>query len=68
MVALSNCTSVKSYMTPQAYKFINTYANEISEWTVLPRILYAHYPNLVVMNGDVQSDLSHLAFTNREQF
>ena len=51
-------------MSPQAYKVVNTYAHEISGWTILSRLLHARAPNLGGTNGDVKSDLSTLAFKN----
>ena len=54
-------------MAPHAHKVISTHAYEISGWTILSRILHSRAPNLVGMNGDVQSDLATLAFKNGEQ-
>ena len=48
-------------METQAYKVVNTHANEISGSTIIYRLLHSHTPNLVGINGDVQSDLSTLA-------
>ena len=64
-VALYNDTCVKSFMETQAYKVVNTHANEISGWKILSIIIHAHAPHLGVTNGDVQSDLSTLSFNNR---
>ena len=55
-------------MSFQAYNVVNTHAHEISGWTILSKIIHACVPNLGSMNGDVQSDLSTLAFNNGEQF
>ena len=52
-------------METQAYKVVNTHANEISGWKILSIIIHAHAPHLGVTNGDVQSDLSTLSFNNR---
>ena len=66
-VAMTNDTCVKPSMTPQSYKVVRNYAHEISGWNILSIILYSREPHLVGMNGDVQSDLSTLAFKNGEQ-
>ena len=67
LVAMTNDTSVKSSMAPQAYKVVSTHAHEISGWTILSRILYSRAPHLGGMNGYVKSDLATLAFRNGEQ-
>ena len=54
-------------MVPQAYKVFSTHAHEISVWTILYRLLHSSAPHLIDMNGDVQSNLSTLAFKNGEQ-
>ena len=54
-------------MEPQAYKIVNTHDHEISEFTILSRLLYSHAPHLGGMNGDVQSDLATLKFKNGKQ-
>ena len=54
-------------MAHQAYKVANTHAHEISEWTILSRLIHADTPHLGGMNGDVQYYLSNLAFKNAEQ-
>ena len=54
-------------MAPQSYKVISTHAHEISVWTILSRLLHSRPPHLGGMNGDVQYDLSTLAFKNGEQ-
>ena len=54
-------------MAPQAYKVVSTHAHEISVWTIISRLLHSRAPHLIGMNGDVQSDLSTLAFRNGEQ-
>ena len=40
LVAMTNDTSVKSSMAPQAYKVVSTHAHEISGWTILSRLLH----------------------------
>ena len=67
LVEMTYYTCVKSSMTPQAYKIVNTHAHEISGWTILYRLLHSCAPNLGGMNGDVQSDLATLAFRSVEQ-
>ena len=64
---MSNDTCVKTSMPLQAYKVISTHAHEISVGTILSRLLHSGAPNIVGFNGDVQSDLSTLAFKNGEQ-
>ena len=54
-------------MAPQAYKFAITNAHEISRWTTIFRLLHSHDLHLLGINSNVQSDLSTLAFKNREQ-
>ena len=54
-------------MAPQAYKVVRTHAYEISEWTIISRILHSRAPHLGGMNGDVKSDLATLEFNNGEQ-
>ena len=54
-------------MAPQAYKVVSTHAHEISGWTILSRLLHSRAPHIGGINGDVQSDLSTLAFKNGEQ-
>ena len=54
-------------MVPQAYKFVNTYTYKISVWKILSIILHARAHHIGGMNGDIQYDLSTLAFKNREQ-
>ena len=67
MVVLTNDTCVKYSMAPQAYKFVNTHAHEISGCTILSRIIHACAPNLVGVSGDVQYELATLEFNNGEQ-
>ena len=55
-------------MAPQAYKVVRTQDNEISGWTIPSRLIHSRDPHLGGMNGDVQSDLSTLAFKNGEKF
>ena len=64
---MTNDTSVKPSMAPQAYKVVSTHAYEISGWTILSIILHSHVTNIVGMNVDVQSDLATLDFNNGEQ-
>ena len=54
-------------MAPQAYKIVSTHAHENSGWIILSRLLNSRAPHLGVMNGDILSDLSTLAFRNGEQ-
>ena len=54
-------------MAPQSYKFVNTHAHEISGWKIISIIPYSRDPLLGGISGDVQSDISNLAFKNREQ-
>ena len=63
-MALHNDTYVKYSMSPQAYEVVNTHDHEISGWTILSRPLHLRVPNLGGMNGDVQSELSTMAFNN----
>ena len=67
LVAMTNYTCVKSSMEPQVYKVVSTSYHEISGWTILSRILHSHAPHIEGMNGDDQSNLTTLAFKNREQ-
>ena len=64
---MTNDTCVKSSVAPQAYKVISTHAHEISGWNILSRLIHSCAPHLGGMNGDVQSDISTLAFRNGEQ-
>ena len=64
---MTNETCVKSSMSPQAYKVVITYANEISGWKSISRLLHACAPHLGGKNGDVQSNLFTLAFKNEEK-
>ena len=66
-MTLTNDTCVKDSTETQAYKVVNTYANEISGSTIIYRLLHAHTPNLEGMNVDVQSDLSTLALKKGKQ-
>ena len=54
-------------MAPQAYKVINTHANEISVWISLSNLIHTRTPYIGGMNGDVQSVLATLVFKNREK-
>ena len=67
MVDLRDETCVNSSMAPQAYKVATTHAHEISGWNILFRLLHAWTTHIGGMNGDIQSDLSNLAFNNGEQ-
>ena len=67
LVAFNSDTCVKSSMSPQSYKFLNTHAHEIPVWKILSRLIYSLSPHIVGMNGDVQSDIDTLAFNNGEQ-
>ena len=67
LVALTNGTSIKSSMAPQAYEIFSTHAHENSGWIILSRLLNSRDPHLEGMNGDIQSDLATLAFRNGEQ-
>ena len=67
LVKFTNSTCVKSFMSPQAWKVVNTHAHEISEWIIISRLIYSQAPHLWEINVDVQSDLATLAFNNREQ-
>ena len=51
-------------MANQAYKVVNTHAREISGCKILSRLRHALAPHLGVINDDVQSELSTLAFKN----
>ena len=64
---MTNDTCVKSSIAPQAYKVVSTHAHEISGWTIFSRILRSRAPNIGGINGDIQSDISTLAFKNGEQ-
>ena len=67
LVEMTNDTCVKSSMAPQSYKIVSTHTHDISGWTILYRLLHSCAPHLGGMNGDVQSDISTLAFRNGEQ-
>ena len=67
MVVVNIDTCVKYSLAPQAYKVVDRNAHEISVWNILYRLLHSHAYYLGGMNGDVQSDLSTLAFKNIEQ-
>ena len=54
-------------MSYQAYKVFTTHAHEILWRKIISILLLARDPNLGDTNGDVQSDLSSLAFNNRWQ-
>ena len=54
-------------MAPQAYKFVDTHANEISWWNILSRRIIVRTPHLGEINDDLWTDLSTLPFKNREQ-
>ena len=54
-------------MAPEAYKVVRTHSHEISVWKIISRLIHSCAHNLGGVNGDVQSDLSTLAFNNREQ-
>ena len=60
-------TCIKYSMAPQAYKIVRTHAHETSGWIILSRLLNSRAPHLGGMNGDIQSDLATLAFSNGEQ-
>ena len=64
---MTNDTCVKSSMSPQAYKVVNTDAHEISGWKILSRLLHSRALHLGGTNGDVQSCIYTLAFNNGEQ-
>ena len=53
-------------MESRSYKVVNTHANEISGWKILSILLHPCDPHIGEMNGDVQSDLSTLAFKTVE--
>ena len=55
-------------MAPQAYKVVSTYSHEILGWTILSRIIHSCAPHLVVMNGDIKSDLATLEFNNEKKW
>ena len=67
IVAMTNEACVKSSMKPHAYKVVINHSHEISGRIILSRLLHSRAPHLGMMNGDVQSDLSTLAFKNGEQ-
>ena len=54
-------------MVPQAYKFVNTHAHEISRWEIISIILNVRTPHRGWIYGDIQSDLSTPSFKNGEQ-
>ena len=64
---MTNDICVKSSMAPQAYKMFSTHDHEISGWIILSRLLHSPDPRFGGINGDVQYDLSTLAFKNGEQ-
>ena len=47
--------------------FVSTHAHKISGWTILSILIHSRAPHLGGINGDVQSNLSTLAFNNGEQ-
>ena len=64
---MTNYTCIKSSITPQAYKIVSAHAHEISGWTILSILIHSRATHLGGMNGDIQSDLSTLAFNNGKQ-
>ena len=64
---MTNDTCVKSSMAHKAYKVVSTHANDISWWTIFSILIHSRAPHIGGMNGDVQSDISTLAFNNGEQ-
>ena len=67
LVTMTNYTCVKLPMEPKTYKVVSTHDYEISGCTILYILLHSLAPHLGGMNGDVQSDLSDLAFKNGEK-
>ena len=65
LVSLTNDTSVKSSMEPQAYNIVNIHDHEISGWTTLYRLIHVCVTHPEGINSDVQSDLATLTFKNR---
>ena len=63
---MTNDTCVKSSTETQAYKFVSTYAHEISVRKILSRIIHSRAPHIGGINGGVQSDLYTPKFKNRE--
>ena len=64
---MTNGTCVKSSMAPQVYKVFSTHAHEISGWAIIYRLIHSVDPNIGGMNGNIQYNLSTLAFNNGEQ-
>ena len=67
LVAFTNDTCVKYFMTPQAYKVVNIHTYKILGWTILSRIIHSQHPHIGGMNDDVQYELGTMALNNREQ-
>ena len=53
-------------MAPQAYIFISTPSQEVLEWKILSRLLFARAPHLGVMNGGAQCYLDTWSFGKEE--
>ena len=66
-VAITNNTCVKCSTAVPAYKVVSIHVHEISEWTILYRLIHSRDPHLGRMNGNVQYYLATLAFRNGEQ-
>ena len=66
-MALKNENCVKSSIVPQAYKVVNTHADETSWWKILSIFLHMCAPDIGGMNDYLQSYLSTLSFNKVEQ-
>ena len=66
-VVMTNYTFVKYSIAPQAYKDVNTHANEISSWQISSRTIHQCAPNIGRMNGDIKYDIETLSLKNGEQ-
>ena len=64
LVIFTNDTCVKSSMSPQSHKVVNTHTYEISRWKSLSRLLYSRDPHIGGLNCDVQYDLAAMEFKN----
>ena len=66
LVEITNDICVKYSMAPQAYKVINTHANEFSGWKILYILLHYLSPHTGGINGGVMSCLSTMELINGE--
>ena len=67
LVKFTNRTCEKYSMAPQAYKVVNTHANETSVWISLSNLIHTLPPNLGGTNDGFQSNLATPEVNNGEQ-